>query len=130
MEYIDATSNEAYPNRLLPDALALARNSDNNVIDFIQLDIIVNGAVDGFVAGDTTMLITPLRKVGENADEETSKKTTHWINGKWLVKSIMTKQERCNPDKTTSIITVVRPTLIYNVKKTTINKSAYLYSVD
>ena len=130
MEYIEATSNEAYPNRLLPDALAMARNSDNDVIDLIQLEVIVNGAIDDFVAGDTIQLLTPLRKISSKDDEELAKKNMHWINGKWLIKSVMMTQKKCNPDEVTSIITVVRPTLVYNLETTTINKSNYLYSVD
>lgn len=130
MEYIEATSNEAYPNRLLPDALAMARNSDNDVIDLIQLEVIVNGAIDNFVAGDTIQLLTPLRKISSKDDEDLAKKNMHWINGKWLIKSVMMTQKKCNPDEVTSIITVVRPTLVYNLETTTINKSNYLYSVD
>lgn len=130
MEYIEATSNEAYPNRLLPDALAMARNSDNDVIDLIQLEVIVNGAIDNFVVGDTIQLLTPLRNISSKENEELSKKNTHWINGKWLIKSVMMTQKKCNPDEVTSIITVVRPTLVYNIETTTINKSNYLYSVD
>lgn len=137
MEYIEATSNEAYPNRLLPDALAMARNSDNDVIDFIELTIYLKGVVDGFTCGDTLLLLTPLRRVRVNKDDEAksiadeiNKKNTHWLNGKWLIKSVLMQQEKCNPDECTTVLHIARPTLVYNVDTTTIDKSNYLYSVD
>jgi hypothetical protein len=137
MEYIEATSNEAYPNRLLPDALAMARNSDNDVIDFIELIIYVKGTADGFTCGETLLLLTPLRRVRVDKNdeskpvaEELNKKNTHWLSGKWLIKSVLMQQEKCNPDECTTVLTIVRPTLIYNVDTTTINKSNFLYSVD
>ena len=130
MEYIDATSSEPYPNRLLPDALAMARNSDNNVVDFIQLEVLLNGAIDKMVVGDTVMLVTPIRKISMSDNELVSKKNSHWINGKWLIKNITMTQRKCNPDDVSTKITVIRPTLIYNIDTTTINKSSYLYSVE
>lgn len=129
MEYIEATNCECYPNKLLPDALALSRNSDNDVIDLIQFEIVINGIVDDVVAGDTLMLLTPLRNINKKDNVELSKRNSHWLQGKWLIKSIKMTQSKCNPDDVSSVITIVRPTLIYNVDTTTINKSNYLYTV-
>ena len=141
MEYIEATSIDAYPNKPLHDALALSRNSDHDVVDLMEIELTVNGAVDNFVAGDTVYLLTPLRDIDvdeanknkeedEKLPEELGKKNVHWLNGKWLLKSIMMNQIKCNPIDFSTVLTLVRPTLEYELENTTINNPKYFYSVD
>lgn len=141
MEYIEATSMDAYPNKLLHDALALSRNSDNEIVDLMQIELTINGAADNFVAGDTIYLLTPLRNIdvdeankdkeeSEKLPEELEKKNVHWLNGKWLIKSIMMNQYKCNPIEFSTILTIIRPTLEYELENTTINNPKYFYSVD
>ena len=131
MEYISATGSKTFPNRLLPDALALARNDDNNVIDFMQIEVSVNGIVDKVAAGDTAFLLPPLRlNKDENATDEEKKKKIHWITGKWLIKAIQVSQTDGKTENATSLLELVRPTMQFSSEQTTIANPAYFYTVD
>ena len=131
MEYIDATGNMSYPNRSLPDALALARNEDTNVIDFIQVEVTINSITDGISPGDTTYFLPPLLKISDdNATDETKKKIVNWLTGKWLVKDVQYSQMDGQVDKASTIVNIIRPTIQFSKETTTIRNSEYFYTVD
>lgn len=131
MEYIEATSCKSFPNRLLPDALALARNDDTNIIDLISVTLEIDAAVDGFIAGDTALVICPIRTLNDKSlTSEEKKKNTHWLNGKWLIKDIQLSQTNGESGNTVSFVTLVRPTIQFNKDTTTIEHPAYFYTVD
>lgn len=134
MELIEATSSDIYPNRILSDALSLARNGDTQLVDLMRLKVTFDSIVDNVDVGSTAYLLTPLRTIIDDPDNPISdadkKRTVFWLNGKWLIQSIQLNQTDGDPNKCSTIMILDRPTFQFNKKTTTLDKPAYFYQVE
>lgn len=135
MEGVHATSSKIFPNRILADSLAMARNDDAYLDDMIYIEVSVENFITDLVPGDTIYLFVPqnhtneLSKSKDTDAKDANNHSTNWHQGKWVVYSIRADFDNVSKGIATTL-GLMRPTLIYNTDVTTVFNPDKLYIVN
>lgn len=114
---VTGTDTTLYNMKFIEDIKAITYNKNENLNQMFMLQVITNFCGDSVFLGDTIECFIPsVSKVTGSLD--ISKQ--HWLSGKWLVSDISHVVENGKVNVVSSVLTLMRPTLVLDETKTSV----------